>query len=53
MKKIRVNAGRPYDVVIGKGEINNLPSAINKLGKSGKIAVVTDRNVGGLYGFEA
>ena len=50
MKKIRVNAGRPYDVVIGKGEINNLPSAINKLGKSGKIAVVTDRNVGGLYG---
>ncbi len=50
MKKVRVNAGKPYDVVIGKGEINNLSEAISRLGKSGKIAVITDENVGKFYG---
>lgn len=50
MKKVSVKAGKPYDVLIGKGVADNLPEYIRQLGKSGKVAVITDKNVGALYG---
>ena len=48
MKKIRVNASRPYDVVIQEG-FENIGKTIKSLCSAKKIAVVTDENVFPLY----
>ncbi len=50
MKKISVNASKNYDVIIGEGLISKLPSLMNNANVSGKLAIITDKNVDKLYG---
>lgn len=47
MRRVRVEAGRPYDVIIGAGAWNELVSSIPP---GGTIAVISDMTVGDLYG---
>lgn len=49
MKKIRVNASQPYDVLIGGGLLGRCGEEIKPLVKGGKTVVVTDDNVGPIY----
>lgn len=49
MKTVRVNASRKYDVHIGAGLLDDIPSVLEPLCKKGKILVVTDDNVDRLY----
>jgi len=50
MKNIFVKTSKPYQVKIGKGEISRLAEYIKQIKKCNKIAVITDDNVGRLYG---
>jgi 3-dehydroquinate synthase len=48
--KIRVELGeRSYDVVVGSGTLENFGSLLGQEGISGRVVVITDRNVGGRY----
>ena len=49
MTKIRVKASKPYDVVIGKGILENAGSLISEAVKGRKAVIVTDDIVNGLY----
>ena len=49
MKKIHINASKPYDVVIGHGLINEIISLIEPLCLSKHIAIITDDIVNDLY----
>ncbi|MDE7164117.1 MAG: 3-dehydroquinate synthase [Clostridiales bacterium] len=49
MKSVRVNASRKYDVSIGAGLLNEIPSVLASLCKKGKLLVVTDDTVDRLY----
>lgn len=49
MKSVFVSAAKPYEVKIGKGIVENLAEYISSVKKCTKIAVITDRTVGGLY----
>lgn len=49
MKKIRVNASQPYDVLIGGGLLESCGEEIKPLVKGRKTVVVTDDNVGPIY----
>lgn len=49
MRKIRVNASQPYDVLIGSGLLGNCGEEIKPLIKGRKTVVVTDDNVGPIY----
>lgn len=49
MRKIRVNASQPYDVLIGSGLLGNCGDEIKPLVKGSKTVVVTDDNVGPIY----
>lgn len=48
---VRVDLGaRSYDIQIGPGGLKHLAEALRAIGVSGKIAIVTDATVQGLYG---
>ena len=49
MIKIRVNASKPYDVVIGKGLLSQAGSLVAEAVKGRKAVIVTDDIVNGLY----
>lgn len=49
MRRIRVNASQPYDVLIGSGLLENCGKEIKPLIKGKKTVVVTDDNVGPIY----
>lgn len=49
MRRIRVNASQPYDVLIGSGLLGNCGEEIKPLVKGNKAVVVTDDNVGPIY----
>lgn len=49
MKTVRVNASRKYDVSIGAGLLNKIPSFMESVCKKGKLLVVTDDTVDRLY----
>ena len=49
MKKIRVNASTPYDVLIERGSIEKCGEYISQVAKSKKVAVITDDKVKSLY----
>ena len=50
MKSLRVNTGRPYDILIEKGIIPNCGEEIAKVSKAERIAVISDTNVFPIYG---
>ena len=50
MKTVTVTASKTYDVLIGSGILSDLGVETAKLGKSSKIAIVSDSNVWPLYG---
>lgn len=51
MRILTVNLpGRKYDICIGQGLLRDAGSMISGIGKVKKVAVVTDSNVGPLYG---
>lgn len=49
MRKIRVNASQPYDVLIGSGLLGRCGEEIKPLVNGKKTVVVTDDNVGSFY----
>lgn len=49
MKRIRINASQPYDVLIGGGLLERCGEEIKPLVKGSKTVIVTDDNVGPLY----
>ena len=50
MKKITVNASTSYDILVGKGLLNQCGELIKPIVKSQKCAIVTDDIVDDLYG---
>lgn len=50
--RIKINAQTPYDIVIGRGILKNAGELISEVLEPCKICVVTDSNVGELYGEE-
>ena len=50
--RIKINAQTPYDIVIGRGILKNAGELISEILEPCKICVVTDSNVGALYGEE-
>ena len=49
MKKIRVNVSAGYDVIIGEGLLSAAGEYIKALGGAGKVLLVSDDTVYGLY----
>ncbi|MDO4438333.1 MAG: 3-dehydroquinate synthase [Eubacteriales bacterium] len=49
MKKVHVNASREYDVLIGRGILDNSGEFIASVKNPSKIAIITDSVVSGLY----
>lgn len=49
MKKITVSASKRYDVVIDNGVLDNVGGYLKQYNISGKICVITDKNVDALY----
>jgi len=50
MRTVHVNAGRPYDAVIGAGVWDSLGERLRQLSSGGVVAVISDTNVAALYG---
>lgn len=50
MKTLKVETGRPYEIIIEKGIINNCGELIKKASKAFKVAIISDTNVFPLYG---
>ncbi len=53
MKRIQVTASRNYEVLVGRGLLQELGAHIKNLTKAEKIAIVSDSNVWPLYGSKA
>ncbi|MCC8015864.1 MAG: 3-dehydroquinate synthase [Clostridiales bacterium] len=49
MKKLRVNAGKGYDIIIGGGFIKSCGDYIAKITNAKKIVIITDSNVAPFY----
>lgn len=49
MRTIKVQTGRPYDILIERGIINRCGELIKSVSKAQKVCVVTDSNVEKLY----
>lgn len=49
MRTVRINAAKPYDVIIGTGLLGRTGEYITALGGTEKVMLVTDDNVGPLY----
>lgn len=52
MEKIRINAAKPYDILIEKGLLKQAGSLIREVIQPCKVCIVTDSNVGPLYAEE-
>lgn len=50
MKKLHVNAGKGYDILIEKGIIKNAGEYIKELSSAKKVCIISDTNVFPLYG---
>ncbi len=50
MESIRINASTGYEVLIGKGVLNSIGDNIKKVLPSGKLCIITDKNVDAFYG---
>lgn len=50
MRTLNVETGRPYEILIDKGLIDNCGEHIKKVSKANKIAVISDTNVFPIYG---
>ncbi len=50
MRTIKVQTGRPYDILIERGLINRCSELIKSVSNAQKVCVVTDSNVEKLYG---
>lgn len=50
MRTLKVETGRPYEILIDKGLIDNCGEHIKKVSKANKIAVISDTNVFPIYG---
>ena len=49
MKAVRVETGRPYDILIERGLIKKCGEIIKGITKAVRIAVITDSNVSPIY----
>lgn len=49
LKTVHVDTGKPYDIFIERGIIDNCGEYISKISKAEKITVITDSNVAPLY----
>ncbi len=49
MKKLRVNTGNPYDILIERGLLKNCGRFIAEVSNAGKIVVISDTRVAPLY----
>ncbi|MBQ8978940.1 MAG: 3-dehydroquinate synthase [Oscillospiraceae bacterium] len=49
MKTVRVNASKPYDVIIGHGLLRNAGEYISKVTKAKRFAVICDDNIAPIY----
>lgn len=49
MKKISVETGRPYEMIIGKGILANAAEYVLEITEPCRLALITDSNVAGLY----
>ena len=49
IEKITVNAGKPYEVLVGKGLLNSVGELIGSIIKPCKTVVITDSTVDKLY----
>ena len=49
MKRIKVNTGRPYEVLTGPGLLKNAGEYISAVTAAKKVAIVTDDTVDALY----
>ncbi|MDR3319040.1 MAG: 3-dehydroquinate synthase [Clostridiales bacterium] len=50
MKRIRIDASRAYDVLLGGGLLHEVGSLVKPIVKGRTVALVTDSNVAALYG---
>lgn len=50
MKTIHVATGRPYDILIERGIINNCGTEIRKVSRAKRVMVISDSNVFPIYG---
>ena len=50
MARVKVEAGKPYEVIIEKGALSRAADYISKVTKSRKAAVITDDTVDSIYG---
>ena len=50
MLAVKINSKNPYDVLIGDGLLDSLGSHMKKIFHMGRVAIITDNNVGALYG---
>lgn len=48
--KIRINASKPYDVIVGNGILPEIGMAVRQHSDCGKVAVICDDTVSALYG---
>ena len=50
-RTVTVHTGRPYDILVGQGLLEQLPARLEQLeGRRPKLAIVTDSHVDPLYG---
>ena len=47
---IKINASRQYEIIIGRGLLDSIGELASNALKSGRIAILTDNTVDGLYG---
>ena len=50
MERVRVNAGKPYDVIVEAGALKKAGKYISAVIKTKRVAVITDDIVDSLYG---
>ena len=50
MARVKVEAGKPYEVIIEKGALSHAAEYISKVTTSRKAAVITDDTVDSIYG---
>ncbi|MEG2038419.1 MAG: 3-dehydroquinate synthase [Oscillospiraceae bacterium] len=49
MNTVRINTGKPYDVIVGSGLLSQLPEFLKQYSHSTRMMIVTDSNVAPLY----
>ena len=50
MKKIHINASKPYDVLLGQGLLQEAERPLKSVCNSNRVVIVTDDIVDGFYG---